>query len=289
MCSVSFLPHSRGFYLGMNRDESLQRAAANPPALFTRDCLALYPTEPAGGSWVGVNEAGLTAALINWYAVMRRPGSGRVSRGIIVPTVLRAAELDAALRALATVTLADVAPFRLLLFASGERRACELRWDQRTLDEIPHTWTPQHWFSSGYDEPRAQDERLRVAREKWSKPEAGRLPWLRRLHGSHEPARGPFCFCMHRKDAATVSYTEIVVTRRAATMRYHDGPPCRTPQPKTTHQLSLQLARKESTPSPTNEHTRHAHENHRCPLQPSRRPLLPSRVSSRGEVRTVAR
>jgi uncharacterized protein with NRDE domain len=92
MCSVSFVPHSRGFYIGMNRDESLRRPTAHPPQVLIRGSrVALYPTEPAGGSWVGINDTGLAVTLINWYAVACIPGSGRVSRGIIVPSMLKAA------------------------------------------------------------------------------------------------------------------------------------------------------------------------------------------------------
>ena len=36
---------------------------------------------------------------------------------------------------------------------------------------------------------------------------------------------------MHRADAATVSYTEVTVSSRLATMRYHGGTPCRAFKP----------------------------------------------------------
>src|SRR5436305_622975 len=49
---------------------------------------------------------------------------------------------------------------------------------------------------------------------------------LRGLHRSHLPERGPFSICMHRTNAATVSYTEVTVENRNVTMRYKPGPPC---------------------------------------------------------------
>jgi hypothetical protein len=311
MCSVSFLPHSRGFYLGMNRDESLQRPTANPPEVYLRGKhQALYPTEPAGGSWIGVNDAGLTLALINWYEPprsgvrlaadpsmrLRRHLSGRrpdarpsSSRGILVPSLLATTSVEEVRAAIAMLPKQDLAPFRLLAFAPRARRAEEFRWDQQTLSELSHAWAPRHWFSSGHDEPRAQHQRGEVAREAWQEPRAGSLPWLRRLHSSHEPARGPFCFCMHRQDAATVSYTEVVVTSRAAAMRYHDGPLCTAPQPVTIHKISRQAACKESALIPTNQQPGDHHENHESTLQPSRRPLLPSGLSPRGDLFQIAR
>ncbi len=291
MCSVSFLPHARGFYLGMNRDESLQRISANPPDVFTgAGHTMLYPTEPAGGTWVGVNDVGLTLALINWYAPSGgdtcnfcgyRDARASVSRGIVVPCLLSVTTLSEVRKRIAHLPLGNIAPFRLLAFSPRERLVGEFRWERQTLDEVPHTWAPRHWFSSGYDEPRAQHERGRIASAAWCEPRAGSLDWLRRLHASHEPARGPFCFCMHRQDAASVSYTEVVVTAKTATMRYHDGPLCRAPQPRTTHRISLPATRKETAVAPTNQRTACANENHRSSLQPSRRPPLPGGVSPR--------
>ena len=289
MCSVSFLPNSRGFYVGMNRDESLQRPVAQPPELFLRaGRSALYPTEPGGGTWIGVNASGLCVALINWYAIPRRPGIGLVRRGIIVPALLTAQTFDNVRTAMLGMPLHDIAPFRLIVFAPREKTVREFRWDQDTLGEQPHVWEPRHWFSSGFDEPAAQHERGQVCRAAWQQPRAGSLPWLRRLHASHRPARGPFSMCMHRRDAATVSYTEVVVTRHEATLRYHDGPLCCAPLPVTTHKISLQAACKESAPTPTNEETRHCHENHESSLQPSRRSLLPRGISPRGDLLEIA-
>lgn len=289
MCSVTFIPRSGGFLLGMNRDESRSRPAANPPERRTQTGrLALYPTEPTGGSWIGLNDTGLTLALINWYAAPRVAGIGRVSRGIVVPSLLAAASLEEVRAAIIVLPKQDMAPFRLLTFAPVERTAFEFRWDQRTLEECPHAWEPQHWFSSGHDESRAQIERGKVARKASQDPRAGTLPWMRRLHASHEPARGPFCFCMHRKEAATVSYTEVVLTNRAATMRYHDGTLCTAPHPQTTHKILLRAACKESPVIPMNQQSGDHHENHESSPQLPRRPILPGGLSSRRDVREIA-
>jgi hypothetical protein len=269
----------------MNRDESLQRPVAIPPQIAIRgDRVAVFPSESEGGSWLGVNDAGICVALINWYAVARSPCSGRVSRGIVVPALLKAAGIEEARQIARDLTKRDLAPFRLLAFAPRERVANEFRWNHQEFYELTHAWEPRHWFSSAHDERQAQLERSRVARAAWREAAAGRLPWLRRLHASHKPGVGPLCFCMHRKDAATVSYTEVVVTGRAATLRYHDGPLCRVPQPVTTHRISLTVPCKESGLIPTNQETGHIHENQQHSIQSSRRSLLPGGVSSRHEV-----
>lgn len=71
--------------------------------------------------------------------------------------------------------------------------------------------------------------------------DAGRLPanmpfgrdpegpdWLAELHRSHRPFSGPYSICVHRPDAATVSYTELVLNSRLISMHYVDGSPCET-------------------------------------------------------------
>ena len=47
-----------------------------------------------------------------------------------------------------------------------------------------------------------------------------------RASKSHLPEPGAFSICMHREDAGTVSYTEIVIEDRLGIMRYHPGPLC---------------------------------------------------------------
>ena len=62
MCTVTLIARRNGYALGMNRDERLARVAALPPKnqrLERRH--ALFPSEPNGGTWIGVNDAGVKA------------------------------------------------------------------------------------------------------------------------------------------------------------------------------------------------------------------------------------
>jgi len=227
MCTVSFIPNSQGFYVGMNRDESRLRPVALLPEVHLgegRPCIC--PSEPAGGRWIGLNDAGLCLALINWYAVPMRPMNGAISRGTVVKELLKAGTIDESDSALRQLPLKRMPPFRLIAIALRERTVVEFRWDQDVLLPQKKRWTANHWFSSGLDESAAQAKRGEVCRQEWKKPNAGDLQWLRELHKSHLPEPGAFSICMHRKEAATVSYTEIVVADRLGVMRYHPGPLC---------------------------------------------------------------
>jgi len=58
MCTVSFLPKPRGFYLAMNRDEKRERFAALAPAIVDLEGQrAVFPTEPNGGTWISANDS----------------------------------------------------------------------------------------------------------------------------------------------------------------------------------------------------------------------------------------
>ena len=227
MCTVSFIPNPQGFFVGMNRDESVHRPVALLPEVhFCDGRQSVYPSEPAGGTWIGLNDAGLCFALINWYAVRVRTVSGTISRGTVVKALLQASTLDESYSAMRLLPLNRVPPFRVIAIALRERAIAEFRWDQDLLLTERKLWNANHWFSSGLDESAAQAKRGEVCRQEWKKTNAGDLHWLRELHKSHLPEPGAFSICMHRQEAATVSYTEIEVEESLGVMRYHPGPLC---------------------------------------------------------------
>jgi hypothetical protein len=229
MCTVTLVARRNGYMLGMNRDEKRTRATARPPArhrLGGRD--ALLPSEPGGGTWMGVNDAGATVALINWYSVPARVTGRAVSRGEVVKQALRSgvpSEID---EALARFGLDSVNPFRLIGVFLAEKAVIEWRWDLARVERLEHRWRTNTWISSGFDEPGAQQTRGKAFGEALRQESAGQVDWLRRLHRSHGAERGPYSTCMHRADAGTVSYTEVAVSPRMASIRYVPGAPCCT-------------------------------------------------------------
>src|SRR5664279_5533182 len=229
MCTVTFIARKNGYAFGMNRDEQLSRVAGLPPSKkIIGGCAVLAPSEPGGGTWIALNNAGVTFALINWYSITARVSGETVSRGQVVNAVCAAKSPDGAAAALAQLSLQRINPFRLIGVFPGTKEIDEWRWDLKTLVRKKHRWKDQQWISSGWDEPAAQRVRSRTFSAALKQKSAGSLGWLRRLHRSHSPEAGPFSTCMHRADAATVSYTEVVVTKHQATMRYHAGAPCQS-------------------------------------------------------------
>ena len=220
MCTVSFLPQARGFFLAMNRDERKSRPQAAPPRRRKNGArVSLYPSEKSGGTWIGINDAGLMLALINWYAKPQKDAGQ--SRGIVIPVLLGARDLGEMAAALKKLPLLQLNPFRLIAISAHERGIQEWRWDGARLASKRHGWTRRHWFSSGYDEALVNRRRKPLVRAI-----AEQRDTIRQLHRSHAPERGPFSICMHRDEAKTVSYTEVAVSKKEARLRYAAGAPC---------------------------------------------------------------
>ena len=243
MCTVTFIPRRGGYVLGMNRDEQLTRTLALPP---TRKRIegreVVFPSEPSGGTWIGLNDSGVCLALINWYLAPGRVKTRSVSRGKVVRSAFGSdgpREVD---NALAKQPLKRINPFRLVGVFPGSRQVVEWSWNLKRLARREHAWETGVWISSGFDEPGAQRSRGEVFARALKRGQPETLAWLRRLHRSHEPERGPYAICMHREDAATVSYTEVVVSAGCGTLSYVPGPPCGG-APVSRHRLELQGAK----------------------------------------------
>jgi hypothetical protein len=53
-------------------------------------------------------------------------------------------------------------PFRLIAIVPAEHLVSEWRWDLESLRKRQYDWEIRHWFSSGFDERRAECERAKV-------------------------------------------------------------------------------------------------------------------------------
>jgi Transport and Golgi organisation 2 len=245
MCTVSFLPKFQGFYLAMNRDEKRDRFTGLAPVVVELEGhRAIFPREPSGGTWISANEAGVCLALINWHRIKREPNNAVRSRGEVIRTLAGVSTSDEISTAVKKLPLRKLRPFRLIAIVSAENRVIEWRWNLQRLAIRNHEWQRQHWFSSGFDERTAERVRAKIcasfvagggdpgsretSRGRPADVDAAgySLKWLRQLHRSHAPEPGPFSICMHRSDASTVSYSEIVVSSSRAMMRYKPGPTC---------------------------------------------------------------
>jgi hypothetical protein len=226
----------------MNRDEKRTRPQGLRPAqrnIGGQD--VIYPSEPGGGTWIALNDKGVSLALINWHSVPQRVESDMLSRGAVIPSVGAAIAANSIDAGLGDLPLDRINPFRLISAIPASREVIEWRWDLKRLVRHDHQWQLQQWVSSGFDEPRVQEVRGGAFQRTQRQQSAGRLVWLRRLHRSHLPQEGPFSICMHREDAVTVSYTEVSVFGSRARMEHIRGAPCNSSE-ASRHYLQVPRA-----------------------------------------------
>ena len=209
----------------MNRDELLTRGVAQPPVVHEiAGVKALFPTDVEGGTWIATTERGDTWALLNRNGGQRSPKN--VSRGQLVLGALAVSDNGDVATLLDEVGLFNFLPFRLLGIVFVRQQVQEWVWDGQALTSLNHGWSANHWFSSGISDAKATENRGSLFEAGRREPDAGSHDWLRRMHGSHGVAPGAFSICVHRDDAATVSYTEVELTGSQVQMRYHAGSPC---------------------------------------------------------------
>ncbi|MEA3274223.1 MAG: NRDE family protein [Pseudomonadota bacterium] len=118
MCTLVILRrqgHEWPLLLAANRDEMRDRPAA-PPARHWEDRPEVVAglDELGGGSWLGVNDAGLLAAVMNREGTLG-PQRGKRSRGELVLEALDHAEAGAAAGALADLHPDAYRPFNLVV------------------------------------------------------------------------------------------------------------------------------------------------------------------------------
>jgi uncharacterized protein with NRDE domain len=223
MCTVTIVPYDDGFRLVCNRDERRDRPAAAPPTVHRLQySAAIYPVDPiGGGTWVGVNDAGLAAALLNRTIDAAVPPGRRPprSRGLIIPKLLDCRSLTDALDIAAEL---DPAPFDLFRLALVQRMAAVvLTSDGLALSaEMMSLSRPLMLTSSSLGDTVVEAPRRRLFERLVLQSEGAWLSAQTRFHAHQWRSRADISVRMEREAARTVSRTSITVTSRASELCY---------------------------------------------------------------------
>lgn len=232
MCTVTWVRRPDGYDLLCNRDERLTRLRATGPE--AREVRGLRTISPAdgdfGGTWITVNELGVTLALLNAYGDdVAEPPAGWTSRGLLLADL---ADSDDALDARRRILDRDLSVFRpfLIVIATPHRSPTQVRWSGRSLEVDGDVRPPI--VSSGGDERAARDARREQLETLLRTARRPNLALLEGYHRSHEPERGPLSVCVHAEDAATVSLSVVSVREAMIAFRYEAGSPCERAEPE---------------------------------------------------------
>lgn len=110
--------------IAANRDEALARASVGPRPSVERGMRLVAPRDlEAGGTWLGINAAGVFAAITNRHNGVRNAGAR--SRGLLVLDALVESSAQEAVRRISDTDPHEHNPFHLVM---ADRREAHLVW-----------------------------------------------------------------------------------------------------------------------------------------------------------------
>jgi hypothetical protein len=220
MCTVSIVPDDGGFRLMSNRDERRDRALAVQPRVeLFGPRAAIMPIDPVGGgSWIGVNDAGLVAAVVNRHAAPPPDTRSFASRGLIVRHAVACDSLGAAKETVLALDANSFQPFRLVLVQN--RRIALVAGDGREFASAESTLERPYMFTASSLGDVFVDSPRRRLFECLMSHSCGRHHGQLLFHRHQWIDKRDISVLMEREDAATVSRTVVDVTERGVALEY---------------------------------------------------------------------
>jgi len=228
MCTLTWLREGDGYALFFNRDEKRTRKPAEPPELKSRGGVHyLAPTDAdAGGTWIGVNEYGLTVCVLNHQPIPTpRPVEKTKSRGWLVDSLLDAlSPADVATR----IERADMSRYQPFILVALDARCDATTWTwagdrvergELHFEDLPLT-------TSSFDSERVRAKRRETFASYRDQHGGVNGAMLKAFHRQHDADAGATSVCMQREDARTVSFSTILVTGKDVAFLYCPIPPC---------------------------------------------------------------
>lgn len=229
MCTVTIVRPSGGtgrdglrLRVVTNRDENRSRSHALPPReVRAGGRRAVMPIDPAsGGTWIGMNDAGLVVCLLNRTLATERPGPAHPrSRGEIIAGLLAARDVEGALAAAGAIDVRRFPLFRLVL-AQAERTVVLASGGEELETQLDTRETgPVMVTSSGLGDHLVEGVRRELFVDAFAG--SGEVCGLQdRFHAHHWQDRRHLSVLMSRGEARTVSRTVVEVREGEATMQY---------------------------------------------------------------------
>jgi uncharacterized protein with NRDE domain len=230
MCTVSWLHTPAGYQLLCNRDERYARKAALAPVIHkTPGVRFIAPTDgDHGGSWIAVNEFGITFSLVNRYRCCHCDGEKKLrprSRGLLLTQLADCRSLEEAQSRFDRLDLAAYPPFTIAVLARG-RPSLLLHWTGRDSLVEWNGDSAMPLTSSSFDDRGVEVYRKRLFQSLVAGRETADVKRLMDFHASHSPTPSAYSPCMHRDNAETVSFSKVTVCDGVIEFLYYPVSPC---------------------------------------------------------------
>lgn len=222
MCTVTYLPLSEtDFILTSNRDVPFAREKALAPKTYLEEGVKMtYPKDgKAGGTWIGLSDKKRLICLLNGgFEYHTSRNSYRMSRGIILKTLLKAEDV---LDALEKLDLTAIEQFTLAIVDWQKNlQLYEFVWDgiQKHLKKLPQE--PRIWSSSTLYDPFVKKLRKEWFAE-WQNQEFTTENILK-FHHTAGVGDSNIDVMMDRGLGGTVSITSVKKNKKAIEIDYED-------------------------------------------------------------------
>lgn len=242
MCTVTWLKSEAGYQVFFNRDERRSRKPALPPR--TALCNGVRFAAPIdgdhGGTWMAVNEWGLTLCLLNHYPASAKSLKSQgafLSRGSLVTSMMDSRSTRLVRTRLESAPLDRYPPFLLLAFSP--QGAADLHcWDGLRLGPAAEARMPV--TTSSYD----SENVVRRRKQQFAALQRQDADALTRFHLQHDPSDSASSVFMSRPDAQTVSFSRVIVDAQQVEFRYQ---PRKESGTGLDEAFRLQMARRASS------------------------------------------
>ena len=226
MCTLTWFTTDSGYELFFNRDERLTRSRAELPIVKNIDGVTLIsPTDAdAGGTWIAVNQFGITVCLLNHYQFQQiETYKDWHSRGDIVKKFAVISDLSLVKQWFDDLPMDNYRAFRMFIIEpQGGNRLCV--WDGHSGRVERNVSMPKS--SSSVDAKNVKAIRKGLFKDLNLVESRNSQDYIN-YHSSHLPSRSKDSVCMHRDDAKTVSLSHVCVDNLDISFRYADGSPCK--------------------------------------------------------------
>jgi uncharacterized protein with NRDE domain len=219
-----------------NRDEYFDRPAEEPALRETAHGRVVAPRDQrAGGTWLGLNEHGVVAAITNRRC--ETPDPNRRSRGLIVLDVLAAETARDAADEIEGLTIGAYNPFNLFVADRHSAHVFSYLDRPERIDLAPGAHVIGNVHPSETAHPKLARQRREVAAV-LRRPPAGVLAGLADVCRSHAGEGAFERTCVHADPYGTRSSTLLRLGHEGSELHYADGAPCRRAYRDFTHLLS---------------------------------------------------
>jgi uncharacterized protein with NRDE domain len=209
-----------------NRDEYFDRPAEGPALRETARGTVVAPRdERAGGTWLGLNEYGLFAAITNRRC--ESPDPNRRSRGLIVMDALGARSALEAVSEIESLDTDAYNPFNLLVADAKTAHVVSYAGSSERIDLDPgaHVIGNVHPADTSFPKVARQRSDVGAVREVSMEGALDSLAELCRSHAGNGPLEHT---CVHADPYGTRSSTLLRLGPAGSRLLYADGPPCRS-------------------------------------------------------------